>query len=529
MSVDRLFLGLDSSTQGLKATVVTENLTVSYEATINYDQDLPQFETNGGVHRDSDGQTVTSPPLMWVGALDLLLEKMKDENVPVGRIAAISGSGQQHGSVWLAKGAKSRLQRLDVQSTLILQLVGIFSLENSPTWMYSSTAEQCQDLEQIMGGAQALADLTGSRAYVRFTGNQIAKIHQRQAEAYASTEHISLVSSFMASLLVGDVAPIDASDGSGMNLMDIWSMQWSGDALRATAPALKEKLGPVVPSHSVVGNVHPYYVERYGFSPGCRVIAFSGDNPNSLAGLRLQSLGDLAISMGTSDTIFASLENPKPSGMEGHIFANPITPGAFMAMIVRQNGSLARERVRDDVSGGDWDTFDGLLDGTPPGNGGKIGMYVLEPEITPPITRTGIYRFDAEDRQVDSFNKAEDVRAIIEGQFLSMRLHAEGIGIKPSRLIATGGASVNTSILKVVANVFGKPVYVAERADSASLGAAYRAQHGLACEEASQFISFANLMGSAAPFAEAAVPDMSAHEAYEKVKDRFRRLEQSLL
>jgi len=528
MSVDRLFLGLDSSTQGLKATVITEDLTVFYEAAVSYDQDLPQFETNGGVYRDSDGQTVTSPPLMWVGALDLLLEKMNDENVPVSRIAAISGSGQQHGSVWLGQGAESRLRRLDAQTTLALQLEGMFSLERSPIWMDSSTAEQCQNLEHVMGGAQALADLTGSRAYVRFTGNQIAKIHQLQAGVYSNTERICLVSSFMASLLVGDVVPIDASDGSGMNLMDIWLLQWSADALRATAPGLEHKLGPVVPSHSVVGDVHTYYVERYGFSPDCRVIAFSGDNPNSLAGLGLQALGDLAISMGTSDTMFASLEKPKPSGTEGNIFVNPITPGAFMAMIVRQNGSLAREQVRDNVSGGDWDTFNEQLESTPPGNGGKIGMFFLEPEITPPIARTGIYKFDAEDRQVDHFTKAEDVRAIVEGQFLSMRLHAEGIGITPSRLIATGGASINTSILKVISDIFGKNVYVAERADSASLGAAYRARHGLACKEADQFISFATLMDAATPYSEAAVPDRSAHAAYEKIFDRFRRLERLL-
>ena len=39
---------------------------------------------------------------------------------------------------------------------------------------------------------QAVAELTGSRAYERFTGNQIAKIYQSQPQNYADTEvHIS--------------------------------------------------------------------------------------------------------------------------------------------------------------------------------------------------------------------------------------------------------------------------------------------------------------------------------------------------
>ena len=35
---------------------------------------------------------------------------------------------------------------------------------------------------------QKLAELTGSRAYERFTGNQIAKIKEKQPKAYKETE-----------------------------------------------------------------------------------------------------------------------------------------------------------------------------------------------------------------------------------------------------------------------------------------------------------------------------------------------------
>jgi sugar (pentulose or hexulose) kinase len=68
-----------------------------------------------------------------------------------------------------------------------------------------------------VGGPLALAELTGSRAYERFTGNQIAKIASAPATrgAYASTERISLISSMMCSVLAGDYAPIDFSDGCG--------------------------------------------------------------------------------------------------------------------------------------------------------------------------------------------------------------------------------------------------------------------------------------------------------------------------
>ena len=43
---------------------------------------------------------------------------------------------------------------------------------DSPVWMDSSTSAECRKLEEAVGGAQRLADITGSRAYERFTGNQ---------------------------------------------------------------------------------------------------------------------------------------------------------------------------------------------------------------------------------------------------------------------------------------------------------------------------------------------------------------------
>lgn len=35
---------------------------------------------------------------------------------------------------------------------------------------------------------QKLAEITGSRAYERFTGSQIAKMHQTKPDAYKNTE-----------------------------------------------------------------------------------------------------------------------------------------------------------------------------------------------------------------------------------------------------------------------------------------------------------------------------------------------------
>ena len=92
--------------------------------------------------------------------------------------------------------------------------------------MDSSTSHECSMLENAAGGPEELSRTTGSRAFERFTGNQIAKIYKKQTSLYETCERISLVSSFLASVFVGNYAPIDYSDGCGMNLLDIQTKKW---------------------------------------------------------------------------------------------------------------------------------------------------------------------------------------------------------------------------------------------------------------------------------------------------------------
>ncbi|XP_006890713.1 PREDICTED: xylulose kinase [Elephantulus edwardii] len=521
----RCCLGWDFSTQQVKVVAVDSNLNVFYEKSVQFDRDVPEFGTQGGVHVHEDGLTVTSPVLMWVQALDIVLKTMKASGFDFSQVIALSGAGQQHGSVYWKAGASRTLASLSPDLLLRQQLEACFSVGDSPVWMDSSSTEQCRQLEAATGGAQALSRLTGSRAYERFTGNQIAKIYQQNPEAYSHTERISLVSSFAASLFLGSYCPIDYSDGSGMNLLQIHDKAWSPACLHACAPHLEDKLGQPVPSHAVVGAISPYYVQRYGFHPECKVVAFTGDNPASLAGMQLAE-GDIAVSLGTSDTLFLWLQEPRPS-LEGHIFCNPVDPQHYMALLCFKNGSLMRERIRDESAFCSWDEFSKALRTTEMGNGGNLGFYFDVMEITPEIV--GRHRFNAEGQEVSAFPRDVEIRALIEGQFMAKRIHAEGLGYRvmsKTKILATGGASHNRDILQVLADVFGAPVYVTDTANSACVGSAYRAFHGLAT-------------GPDAPFAEivklaprprlAATPAPGAAQVYEALLLRYAKLEQRIL
>ncbi|KAL1200025.1 Xylulose kinase 2 [Cardamine amara subsp. amara] len=502
---DSLFLGFDSSTQSLKATVLDSDLNIVRTELIHFDSDLAHYKTKDGVYRDTSIKgRIVSPTLMWVEALDLILQKLSDSNFDFKKVIAVSGSGQQHGSVYWQKGSSEILRSLDSKRCLKEQLENAFSVKESPIWMDSSSTKECKEIENAVGGAMELSEITGSRAYERFTGPQIRKLFIEKEHVYKSTERISLVSSFMASLFIGDYALIDETDAAGMNLMDIKKRSWSNSVLEATAPGLEEKLGKLAPAYATAGSISQYFVLRYGFQNKCVVVQWSGDNPNSLAGLTLTTPGDLAISLGTSDTVFGITKEYQPS-LEGHVLPNPVDPESYMVMLVYKNASLTREEIRDHCAQGSWDVFNKYLLETQPLNNGKLGYYYTENEILPPLP-VGSHRYILEnfsgeplesvkEQEVNEFDPPSEVRALIEGQFLSKRAHSERFGMSspPIRIIATGGASANENILSLISAIFGCDVYTVQRPDSASLGAALRAAHGWLCNKKGSFVPISYL------------------------------------
>ena len=117
---EKFYLSLDLSTQTLKAMVVNDSLKILKESVINFDRDLPEFGTNGGVHQQN--LEATSPVQMWVKAIDVLLSQLKEGNIEISKIVGISGTGQQHGSVYWKYGAQEHLRNLDPSMTMSAQL-----------------------------------------------------------------------------------------------------------------------------------------------------------------------------------------------------------------------------------------------------------------------------------------------------------------------------------------------------------------------------------------------------------------------
>ncbi|OCF78763.1 xylulokinase [Kwoniella mangroviensis CBS 8886] len=503
------FLGLDASTQSLKASLLSVNLDVKSECSIHFDTDLPHYGTKGGVLFGEKGE-VHSPVLMLVEAMDMLFDKIKNAGWEVDKIRGVAAAGQQHASVYWSESSSQLLSSPNPSSPLLSQLSTAFSRPIIPNWQDSSTTRECRALEKAVGGQEALAQITGSKAHERFTGAQIMRFRRIDPAAYDETDRISLVSSAVTTLLCfdGEVKGIDESDACGMNL---WSMNkeergWSEELLEVIAGTegveeLARKLGKVESDGGkVVGHIGRWYVERYGFSPECLVFPGTGDNPATFLSLTLRESEGL-ISLGTSDVVLVSTSNYHPHP-EHHAFFHPaqIAPSSvqdnekregaeslrYFNMLVYKNGSLTRQHVRDLYFDKSWEAFNAAVEALRPKSvedlPSKAAFWWLLPDIVPHGAH-GIYKY-VTDPSVGSYFEVETAKrvrefddvqqealAILESQLLNYRSRSSSIleespdisfpstaGIEISlprltRVYATGGASANRTILSLMADV----------------------------------------------------------------------------
>ena len=144
-----------------------------------------------------------------------------------------------------------------------------------------------------------------------------------------------------------------------------------------------------------------------------------------------------------------------------------------MSLICFTNGSLARERMKA-ACGVDWNFFDNeALALTTFGNGGKMMLPYYQPESTPLVLKPGV-KFNFENEP-----SAVKIRALLESQALSMRLHSAWQGEDFTRIRVTGGASKSRGFRQILANIFQAEIETISVSNSAGLGAAMRAANAV--------------------------------------------------
>lgn len=503
------FLSFDLSTEKLRVQIIDDLLDVILADEVYFDVDLPEYGTQHGCH--TEGEVSTSPTQMHVKAVDIILERIASR-IDLKRVKCISGSAQHHASVWWSKAASTLLSRLTPQKRLHEQLPPeqTWTMPNAPNFYDMSTVTQAQSLEWIVGGPHEMARRTGGRAFCRFTGVQIMKVQQTRRNILEATERISLASSFLATLFLGSMAPLNEADAAGTNLWNISERRWDHHLLSIVmgtdpnlpesyqeASKLKKKLGdPQLDGSIPIGPISSYFVRRYEFSPDCQVCTFVGHHLATFLSYRLGPQ-DALVCLGDSDTDSVIL--PVPGYIPDparQILPHPASTNSGtalemsgLAVLEYKDAGLARCFVRDAYCNASWQIFDTLV--TLIAEGGRIGLddkiysfFWPQGELG---AWQGISRFECGQRTEEFRDRRANPRSLLESQFMNMRVQLARIyqaarqlknpnrkssrvysslgfdpydhSILPRRLIVMGKAADSRVMVDMLSSILGAPVY----------------------------------------------------------------------
>jgi xylulokinase len=190
-----------------------------------------------------------------------------------------------------------------------------------------------------------------------------------------------------------------------------------------------------------------------------------------------------------------------------------------MSLICFTNGSLAREKVKEEFNLS-WDMFDiDSFNETAPGNNGNMMLPFYSAETTP-LTKLPKVIFEGDNEFIKRESSSKAVRAIVESQVANMRLHTQWMNHPINKIKVTGGGAKSDAICQIIADVFQTPVERFSVINSAGLGAVFRA---INANENIDFTRLSKLFNKNAKN-QIFVPDENLKEIYHSFVNTFRQL-----
>ncbi len=207
-------------------------------------------------------------------------------------------------------------------------------------------------------------------------------------------------------------------------------------------------------------------------SNGAAVAAGTGDNMGAALALGLRS-GDVAISLGTSGTVFAVADQPSADG-SGLVAGFADATGRFLPLACTLNAARVLTSTAT-MLGVDLDRLSALALDAPAGADGLVLLPYLDGERTPNLP-------DATGQLVGLTRSAmvpsTVARAAIEGMLCGLADAYDAVlaaGVEPQRVLLVGGAARSLAVQRIAAAILGRPITIPEPGEYVALGAARQA------------------------------------------------------
>ncbi|TGE39143.1 xylulokinase [Desulfosporosinus fructosivorans] len=448
-------LGVDLGTSGTKTVLFDFGGNAICSKTIEYPMYQP---ANGWAEQD--------PSDWWNATCDGIKYVITKSGIDSSEIAGVGLSGQMHGLVMLDKNG--------------------MSLRNSIIWCDQRTANECQQMNNIVG-EKRLIEITANPALTGFTASKILWIQNNEPEIYEKCAHILLPKDYLRYMLTGEFAT-DVSDASGMQLMDIPKRCWS-DEILSKFNIDKSLLGKIYESPEVTGKIHRRAAELTGLCEGTIVVGGAADNSAAAIGTGVVRAGNAFTTIGTSGVVYAISDDVSIdikgrvhtlcSAVPGKWTLMSCTLGAGLSLKWLRDTCCSEEMIEAEKLGVDpYVVMDRFAEQVMPGAGGLVYLPYLMGERSPhpdPYCRGVFFGLSA------THNRANMIRAVMEGVAFSQRECVDvfkEMKVNVDDMIACGGGGRSPVWRQMLSDMYGCSVSTIKADEGPALGVAILAGVG---------------------------------------------------
>lgn len=438
MKNDRYFLGVDLGTSSMKVLLTDARLNVICRSQRTY-----------LVSREKARWAEQNPDDWWTAFLGCLSDIGENSGVPLSKISALGFSGQMHGLVCVDEKAKP--------------------IRPAVIWMDQRSSDECKSYE-----AKAYDIIKSEIKNRPFPGMLLPSllwIKKNEPENYKKIYKVLLPKDYLRLRLSGVFASDegDASASLGFNVRD---RKWS-ENLFDRLEIRKDIFPEIYKSCENTGSVNAFAASETGLSEGTVLSAGGGDAAMMLLGNGIFKPGQVSCSIGTSAqiaTVTSEPLNDETFSLQSWCYVNE---GTWYTEAGSLNGGTALSWLKNEVFSGSKITYaeiDEKAMKVKPGSEGLIFLPYLSGERTP-FLKPEIAGVFSGLRHIHG--QGHMARAVMEGVTLNLAIclkRIEKMGIRPDKIITSGGGAKGTLWRQIQADIFELPV-VRAKSEEAAFGA----------------------------------------------------------
>lgn len=320
--------------------------------------------------------------------------------------------------------------------------------------------------------AQAWYARTGCPLHPMYLPGKIAWWRQNEPELFAQTARFISLKEYVVTRLFG-LPWVDYSVASGSGLLNEEKLTYDNEVLAALGIG-PERLSELVPTTAILGGLPAEWARATGLPSDVPWVIGAGDGALSSLGAGGVTPGILTAMIGTSGAV--RLASPVPRvDPKGRTWCYHLAEGCWLLGGAINNGGIVYRWLRDGFvpdSLRSYDALNAAAAQVPPGSAGIIFLPFHSGERSPywnADARGIIFGLSLE------HTAAHLARATMEG--ITYRMYSifqalEELAGPAHEVRASGGFARSPLWLQIMADVFGRKVYVPSVPEGSALGAA---------------------------------------------------------